>query len=139
MNHRGAGILLKTQDDHYLLVQEAKAPNKWGFPKGHTEPEDTSPLETAMRELQEETGLTSTSYTITRGPFQLLKGEEYYWFYEAMLQSEEVVPCIQNPEETLDIRWVPKADLIHPPFWLQPNKYLDVWSQQNRQPICLID
>lgn len=138
MNHTGAGILLKTKDDHYLLVQEAKAPNKWGFPKGHVEPEDITPMDTAMRELQEETGLASTCYTITRGPFQLLKGEDYYWFYEAILDVE-VVPQIQNPAETMDIRWVPKADLIHPPFWLQPNKYLDVWSQQNREPICLID
>lgn len=140
MTHKGAGILLKTCDNHYLLVQEAKVPNKWGFPKGHTEDVDTSPLDTAMRELQEETGITSASYTITRGPFQLLRGEEYYWFYEAIIRPEEMdLPHIQNPEETQTIRWVSKADLVHPPFWLQPNKYLDVWSQKNREPICLID
>jgi 8-oxo-dGTP pyrophosphatase MutT (NUDIX family) len=140
MNHKGAGILLKTKDDRYLLVQEAKVPNKWGFPKGHTEDVDTSPLDTARRELREETGLAPSSYTVTKGPFQILKGEEYYWFFEAeVLPEEEAKISIQDTKETLSIQWVSKADLIHPPFWLQPNKYLDVWSQQNRVPICLID
>ena len=40
----------------YLLVQHRKG--HWGFPKGKAEPGE-QPLETALRELAEETGITS--------------------------------------------------------------------------------
>jgi bis(5'-nucleosidyl)-tetraphosphatase len=43
-----------------LIHQRSRIPEYpvfWTFPKGHTEPEDASPLATAIRELKEETGL----------------------------------------------------------------------------------
>jgi 8-oxo-dGTP pyrophosphatase MutT (NUDIX family) len=140
ISHTGAGILLKTKEEKYLLVQEAKAPNKWGFPKGHVETIDTTSLDTAMRELQEETGLLPHSYNIVRGPFQILTGSDFYWFYEAVLcPGQEGTVAVQDPTETAAIQWVSKEDLIHPPFWLHPNKYLDAWSRHNHAPVCLID
>lgn len=42
----------------YLLLKSATS-NFWGFPKGHVEG-DESDVQTAMREIREETGLTAT-------------------------------------------------------------------------------
>lgn len=52
-------LLKKTGDDWY-----------WSFPKGHPEPSET-PLENALREFSEETGLSSNVLTILDhlGPF----------------------------------------------------------------------
>lgn len=47
----------------YLLILHTKG--HWGFPKGHKDPGE-SDLETAQRELQEETGLTSYSVVTDR-------------------------------------------------------------------------
>lgn len=46
------------QPRQYLLVQHKAG--HWGFPKGHPENDETT-LETALRELKEETGLTPDS------------------------------------------------------------------------------
>jgi bis(5'-nucleosidyl)-tetraphosphatase len=56
---RSYGVIVVHIDEahhvQFLLVQGYG--NYWGFPKGHTEPNETA-LETALRELQEETGIT---------------------------------------------------------------------------------
>ena len=40
----------------YLLLKNARH-GAWGFPKGHSE-DDETPMETALRETREETGIT---------------------------------------------------------------------------------
>lgn len=57
----------------YLLIHQAKG--HWAFPKGHKEG-DESDLETALRELSEETGLT-VNEIIEDSPIT-----EEYWFTE---------------------------------------------------------
>jgi 8-oxo-dGTP pyrophosphatase MutT (NUDIX family) len=54
---RAAGVLLLTETDppQFLLMRHA---NRWDLPKGHCDGEETY-LETAVRELQEETGITA--------------------------------------------------------------------------------
>ena len=54
----GAVIFSCSQEIEFLLIFNKKkgAPGHWGFPKGHTEA-DESELETAKREIYEETGL----------------------------------------------------------------------------------
>jgi bis(5'-nucleosidyl)-tetraphosphatase len=50
----------------------------WGFPKGHPEPHDATPMDTALRELKEETGLE------IRGGKDVLIGTDVQncWFVE---------------------------------------------------------
>ncbi len=69
-----------------FLIHHAKG-GHWGFPKGHAE-EGEEPLQTALRELKEETGLDVErvllksplveSYTFYRGRTRVLKTASYF-------------------------------------------------------------
>jgi len=69
-----------------LLLQYPQG--HWGFPKGHYEPKDDGFMETALRELEEETGISDvrliddwrmrTEYSFTRKGKVILK--QVYWF-----------------------------------------------------------
>jgi 8-oxo-dGTP pyrophosphatase MutT (NUDIX family) len=56
-SHAG-GVVYRLFDSSpkYLVVTATKAPNQWVLPKGHIEPGE-QPRETAVREVQEETGV----------------------------------------------------------------------------------
>ncbi len=64
-------VLLKDQTDLFLLIQHRDG--HWGFPKGHAE-KGESPLESACREFEEETGLVD--YTV----WQDISFQETYSF-----------------------------------------------------------
>ena len=71
-----AGVILQSAD-RYLLVQ-SRFTGKWSFTKGHAEPHDINLLETATREVKEETGFLETiHYTIDSGPYEI--GRSTYW------------------------------------------------------------
>ena len=57
------GVVLRTIDRvvHALVIRDPY--KKWGLPKGHAE-DGESPVETALREVHEETGLDD----LTLGP-----------------------------------------------------------------------
>ena len=56
---KSCGIVLFNSDE-FLIIQHSVKPNEdeghWDFPKGHVEENETE-LETAVRELKEETGI----------------------------------------------------------------------------------
>lgn len=58
-------IVFKIKDDEifYLLLRH---PTHWSFPKGHIEASET-PLDAALRELKEETGITRQDIEIIPG------------------------------------------------------------------------
>jgi 8-oxo-dGTP pyrophosphatase MutT (NUDIX family) len=71
-----AGVILQSTD-RYLLVQ-SRFTGKWSFTKGHAESHDINLLETATREVKEETGFLETlHYTIDSGPYEI--GRSTYW------------------------------------------------------------
>lgn len=57
----GAFIYKKENGKILFLLIYSKRNNEWGFPKGHIEPDETE-LETAKREIAEETGITNLSF-----------------------------------------------------------------------------
>ncbi|MGB7343114.1 MAG: NUDIX domain-containing protein [Pirellulaceae bacterium] len=59
---KAAGIVLFTSEPNkqFLLMKHA---NRWDLPKGHCEPNETY-LETALRETEEETGISPSTITI---------------------------------------------------------------------------
>src|SRR4051794_30875498 len=93
IHERSAGIIPYRTEGHqlsYLVLHSATVRNpraKWEFPKGGMEAGET-PLQTAAREFQEETSLTtwafrdgferSLSYTYIRRGRKVLKSVTYY-------------------------------------------------------------
>lgn len=90
-----------------LLVQHGKG--HWSFPKGHPESGET-PQETAIRELQEETGLTVDKF-ISDEPIS----ENYFFFFQKQRIYKTVSYYIAlvkgkvtiQKEEIGDSCWIP--------------------------------
>jgi len=55
----GALVYYKNGDKLQILILKHKMGGQWSFPKGHIEKNETE-IETALREVHEETGLTIT-------------------------------------------------------------------------------
>ncbi len=100
---------------HVLLIKLCSG-NHWSFPKGHQEPNE-SPLETAQRELKEETALVIASF-IDLPPFvenyfiekKEGKVQKTVTYFPAFVEG---VLSIQT-EEVLDYQWTPleKAEAL---------------------------
>ena len=124
--YAGAGIVLFTPDFRLLLVQDAKS-KKWGFSKGHREPEETSEVGTAQRELLEETGIPPTAYTIYEHPFRIIRGSSSYVFYYAIMNTMEYAGRIQCRGEISGLLWIPLMQFFLTPAAIDGNKYLRTW------------
>ena len=57
----GAFIYKIEKEEILFLLVYSERNNEWGFPKGHVEPNETE-LETAKREINEETGITDIEF-----------------------------------------------------------------------------
>ena len=83
--------------------------NFWIFPKGHAEENETAP-ETALRELQEETGIKnvtlepaaafSIAYSFIHEAVQINKTVEYFLGY-----CPDTTTLITQPQEVKELRW----------------------------------
>ncbi|MGD0664742.1 MAG: NUDIX domain-containing protein [Rhabdochlamydiaceae bacterium] len=97
-----------------VLLILHKGGRHWAFPKGRSNPGET-PLESAKRELKEETGLEVE---------KLLQDEPLSERYEFRRKSEIVVKTVQyfpalvygevrlQPEEIQDAKWVPLKEAV---------------------------
>ena len=117
-----AGIIL-FQNNRYLLVQSTNS-SKWSFTKGHAEPHDINVLETATREVREESGYVETEhYKIVSGPYDY--GRSTYWY-------GEVLPSAPQPTLKLDehkgVGWFTRSEIKH----LHINKDIRVWLTHDK-------
>jgi bis(5'-nucleosidyl)-tetraphosphatase len=104
-------VMKKGKEYQFLIIQHQAG--HWGFPKGHPEKEETE-LQTAMRELNEETGLTHFRMSSE------VSFEEVYHFYLWRKRITKTVkyfiafiekPEVQLQEEEIaDSRWVKLAE-----------------------------
>lgn len=103
-NYKGAGLIILSPDCKYtLLVKGTKYPQKWGFPKGHREPYDRDSLETALREVYEETGLTEDDFYIIPDSFHSAKDYIFrYAFLKRPILETQIYP---QEEEVYDTLW----------------------------------
>jgi len=100
--------LKKGADGYQVFLVKLSSGNHWGFPKGHMEKNET-PIETAKRELFEETNLTVESilsfpqiiekYVLLRNGVRTEKIVEYF-VVEVAGEKKLLYP------EILDGRWV---------------------------------
>ena len=120
-HHKRCGIILYHPiTGKYLLVRGIDS-RKWGFPKGHMEWGEIEE-QTAIREFEEETGLT------VRAPFdnRLRFGNNIYF---VKTQCEERQPNIRDTKEIDDVRWftLPEIDALPKD---QCNFGLSMWRKQ---------
>jgi len=94
------GAILKYSKDNkilYALVQ-GRYTGKWSFPKGHSDG-DESPYQCALREVNEETGIT-----VLPNPIDFVKiGFGNYYIFEV---SEEYKLVPHDTNEIMDTKWV---------------------------------
>jgi 8-oxo-dGTP pyrophosphatase MutT (NUDIX family) len=85
-----ASVFVRGPDDQTLLITDLlrPLPQLWKFPGGGVEPEDNDPFDTAIREVEEETGVT-----IERRTMRLLEslnmGTYTMYFFEASTDNFE--------------------------------------------------
>ena len=110
-----AGGLVSNRRGDYLLIQRS---GLWDLPKGHREA-DEDIRETALREVQEETGVDQlelrdlicvTDHCYLRGGVWHLK---HTWWYD-MLYTDPVNLTPQREEDITKAVWVAKSSL--PPY-----------------------
>ena len=106
---QGAGWVFATEAGDILLVKCASS-GKYGFCKGHAEPEDRSLLDTAHREAKEELGLNQEDYTVASDPFTLRSWSYQVEFRYAVLKKP-VEELVLQPEEISDILLVSLQDM----------------------------
>ncbi len=103
-------VVFKREDDKilYLIVQNRKGSSigNWGFPKGHTELDETE-SETATREIFEETGLhvnfiDGFRHVLSYSPHPQVKKDAVYFLAES-----KVGKVIIQKSEIANFKWLP--------------------------------
>ena len=93
-----------------LLVKEARGTyqNKWGFPKGRVESDET-PESAAIRELQEETGFGGgiVGLAAVRSTFHAGK-PAIFLVYDAQIETQQYSPLA---DEISEIEWFKLSEL----------------------------
>lgn len=111
MHERSFGIipLQKKGKEWQVLLINHRQGGFWAFPKGHAEAGET-PEQAALRELQEETGLTVVKFLsdeILREAYSFFRGKSFI-HKEVLYYIAEVTGDLQLQEgEVYDSRWVP--------------------------------
>jgi len=104
--------LKKTDTGISVLLTLHKGGKHWGFPKGHQDPGETD-LETATRELKEETGLEIETLLLDV-PYE--ETYTFYKFHEKVQKTVSYYPAFVTgtlklqAEEIIDARWYPVED-----------------------------
>jgi 8-oxo-dGTP pyrophosphatase MutT (NUDIX family) len=89
----------------------------WSFPGGRREPADADPLDTALRELREECGLTlSGDAMVEARPHAVARRRVPPFLLVApfVFRIEEQLPVVPDPREAAEAAWIPMATLSDP-------------------------
>ena len=127
----GSGFILFSNDHSKLLLVQDAHTKKWGFPKGHMESFETSDVQTAIRECQEETGLKEGDYEILPGT---LMYNSYVFRYARLKGSYLSKTLIKAPDsELLDLKWISLDDILRNTK-LSMNIYIRTWRTEMQDP-----
>jgi 8-oxo-dGTP pyrophosphatase MutT (NUDIX family) len=110
--------VLVFNEQNQVLMQLRSDTKTWGFPGGSSELGD-SLIETAQRELLEETGLSAECYKL----HTILSGKEYFYVYPngdqiynvaAIYLARGISGTLTNDHESLEQRWFDVDKLPEP-------------------------
>lgn len=105
--------LVKNMNRWDVLLVQLHA-GHWGFPKGHPDPQET-PLQTAQRELFEETGLSIQQILSDQ-----TLDETYFFKFKGILIHKKVTYFLASVEgsvkimakEIKDFKWIPLEQAV---------------------------
>lgn len=116
----GAIVFRRVKKDILFLLIFTRKSQAWGFPKGHGE-DGESILDTALREVREESGITDLSFIrgfeeelvypiiSKRPPHAGEQVEKHSLYFLAQATQQEVV--IDN-DEIIDYKWLPYQEAL---------------------------
>ena len=130
------GIIVITADRETVVIRGRQS-GKWSFPKGHGELTE-QPLEAALRELKEETGIVFKKGQLPGDELRFKSGTYFVFYIE-----EKVELCPQDTTEVIDCMWIP----LHRLQYLTGNMDLTTFARrvdsdalyqslQNRASLC---
>ena len=102
-------VAIVLDESNRVLMQLRSDTKSWGFPGGSSELGD-SLLETAQRELLEETGLTASNWTFVT----VLSGQEFFFTYpngdqiynvSAVYIARGIAGELRSDSESLELHW----------------------------------
>jgi 8-oxo-dGTP pyrophosphatase MutT (NUDIX family) len=124
----GAGIILMrfTETGPQFLMLKGRRSCVWSFPKGHPEDIDkSSPLRTAVRETQEETGLVNgRDYTIIGDAIRF--GKRPYWL--GIVQGSPAVQLCWH--EHVEWSWMSRDEIVE----MTTNTDVRAWVKKTMAP-----
>ena len=110
--HLFCDIIVKHTDGSYLLMQRDQSkyffPGMWEVAAGGSALQNETPLECAIRELREETGISSDNL-IEMGRF---KNKDTFFIQFLCVTSCSKDSIILQPGETMAYKWVSRKELL---------------------------
>ncbi|SDT41738.1 NUDIX hydrolase [Microlunatus soli] len=108
-------VLIRNDQDEVLLVGQNYGLRFFGLPGGKIE-SDEDPADAAVRELREETGLTTATVTPI-GSYELLYPRSGARYRAHAFRADEIwgEPTIDHPDEISSIGWY-RADRLPEPL-----------------------
>jgi ADP-ribose pyrophosphatase YjhB (NUDIX family) len=111
VNNEESIVKDKVNDLLYLLVLGRQS-NKWGFPKGHMEQNETEE-QTALREVKEETGIELSFQDITSENRIRFKNNIYFLFHTTLPYIHERRSSNIDRREIECMKWFSEEDLLN--------------------------
>src|SRR5262245_16277357 len=139
-------VLVHTPDLRVLLIERADAPGYWQSVTGSQEPDETL-VETATRELREETGIDATAYgglhdwsvsnvyeIYPRWRHRYAPGTMHNTEHVFALEVPAPVPVMLEPREHLAYAWLPYEEAAAKCFsWSNRDAILRLPAQVERR------
>jgi 8-oxo-dGTP pyrophosphatase MutT (NUDIX family) len=109
------GVVFRVEDDRPLFLLIRDSYDNWGFPKGHVE-QDEAPERTALREVEEETGLQGL---VLRDAIDTI--DWYFRFRKRLIhkvchfylmESEHAETSPQREEGITECSWLPLEEAL---------------------------
>lgn len=106
---KAGAIILSQKDPALIALLYRSKQNDWSFPKGHVE-KDESPIETACREIKEETGL-SVIQIVDLPPIEYRHPTESHIINHMFLMRSENDSSLKNEFRNDKISWIPYKEI----------------------------